>query len=173
MHNRWQFFDSNHDAKRLFRWPLKPKAKGGGMSELKNPWRKFIPTMTSLTHMVARCLQKKDDEPPILVLRRVHPIECMRVMGWDLEHYSCSPFCYARTPGEEKEHFLDADLLQDLVGNAWCAWTFTAIKIALLGSINWQVAKQKTEEFRASRVRRGAGDKDMIYVPTILYGSSP
>ena len=123
--NRWTYFDSNHDAKRLFRWPAKPK-KDGTMTALKCPWRTYIPTLTSLTHMVARCLVKVDEDEPTLVLRRVHPIECMRVMGWDLEHFRNPPFGWYGVPGEHKEHLLDDSLLQDIAGNAWTAWTYTA-----------------------------------------------
>ena len=49
------------------------------------------------------------------ILQRVHPIECFRAMGWDLEHFKdmATPFKYV---GDE---FIDADLLQNLIGNAW------------------------------------------------------
>ena len=136
--DEWTFFDTNHDAKRLFRWPLKVQ-KGNTMSSLKCPWRTYIPTLTALSNIVARKLSWHGQEEK-LTLRRVHPLECMRVMGWDLEFFKESPFKFAKLPSEEREHFLDSDLLGDMVGNAWCAWTYTAIKIALCGAINWKAA---------------------------------
>ena len=122
--DRHTFFDANHDCKRLFRWPRKEKKRGEGFTDLKNPWRPFIPTMTGLSNIACRVLRRSPEPngPPILTIRRVHPMECMRVMGWDLEFFTQGRFGTVRVPGEEKEHCVDADLLQDMVGDAWCAW---------------------------------------------------
>ena len=144
--DKWEYFDTNHDAKRIFRWPLKPNKKGE-MSKLKCPWRLYIPTFTALSNVVARQLHTVPGQDAILILRHVHPIEAMRVMGWDLEHYRDGPFKWVHVPGDPKQVFLDADLLGDLVGNAWCAWTFCSIKIALAGAAPWQKLFQMRKSF--------------------------
>ena len=172
--DRWQFFDSNHDCKRLFRWPRKEKKKkktdeDDGFTDLKNPWRPFIPTMTALSNMVARVLRSDDSGgEPKLTIRRVHPLECMRVMGWDLPFYAEGPFGTYKVPGESKDAFIDADLLGDMVGNAWCAWTFAAIKIALVGCIDWKEAMEKTNRWKQagcpSPATAGLQDKQICVV---------
>ena len=60
------------------------------MGLIRNPWRKACPTFTGLSRVVARL---HDPEGQIYI-HRVHPLEQMGMMGWDLQMYAggASPF---------------------------------------------------------------------------------
>ena len=73
-------------------------------------------------------------------LARVHPLEQMRMMGWDLPFYKdcVSPF-----------HVISDAELSSLAGNMWSAFTYLAIEVSLAGSIPWSEAidvDAKTED---------------------------
>ena len=65
-------------------------------------------------------------------------MECMRLQGWDMGFWKdhASPFCADFTP----------DNLQAMAGNMWNAFSFTRIKIAACGCVDWAKAEKLMEE---------------------------
>ena len=62
----------------------------------------------------------------------------MRLQGWDMAFWKdeASPFCADFTP----------DNLQAMAGNMWNAFSFTRIKIAACGCVDWAKAVKLMEE---------------------------
>ena len=119
----WEWFDTNHTVERSLRWPV-PEG-----SEIHNPWKPRIPTMTALTSMVGRKVTLEGKK----VLHHLHGLEAMSLIGWDLGFWKGgeSPFGKASAPN------ITPELLQDLAGNAWSAFAFTPIAIAAFGAVPW------------------------------------
>ena len=143
--NRWEFFDANHTAKRLFHWPLSVLKKTGEFSKLTSPWRRHAPTFTALSVMVKR-MQRSDGS---IELQRIHPLECFRMMGWDMQMWKDGESPFKTQCVGNVQRCIDSDVLMDLCGNAWCLWSFVSIKIALAGAINWTQAVRLRSAFLA------------------------
>ena len=80
----------------------------------------------------------------MLLIKRVHPLECMRLQGWDLAFWKDekSPF---------STHF-KADDLQDFAGNMWNAFSYLRVKIAAVGCVDWGRAEEMKAAEKAKEV---------------------
>ena len=140
----WTFFDSNHSIERTLRWPPKVIAKTKKVQPLRNPWKTVAPTFTAGSKIVARKLHKVGDEPAFLEMKRVHPLEQMRMNGWDLSFWADgqSPFYVDQ---------ITAELVADMAGNMWNGWSFMAVEIATAECCDWSEAKRLTSEMREKK----------------------
>ena len=95
---------------------------------LRNPWKVKIPTLTASCKICCR----KQFPTGVLELRRVHPLECLRLQGWDLGMWSgdVGPIKSLGGPWGPEE-------LQDLAGNMWNAFSYTRVKMATAGAVDW------------------------------------
>jgi hypothetical protein len=77
---------------------------------MRNPWKDKIPTFTTTSNIMCRKVLSSGQ----LVLRRIHPLECLRLQGWDMSMWSetVPPIRALGGPWGQEE-------LQDLVGNMW------------------------------------------------------
>ena len=133
--NEWQFFDALHSFERTFRWPCKPE-------DLRNPWQRIMPTLCAESSFVCR---KKHTDGSVAV-KRLHGLEAMWVIGWDKAFWKdgASPF--------SNDDRVTPELLTDLAGNAWSAFSFLPVAIATLACAPWeqynaaQAARPATEE---------------------------
>ena len=133
--NEWQFFDALHSFERTFRWPCKPE-------DLRNPWQRIMPTLCAKSSFVCR---KKHTDGSV-ALKRLHGLEAMRVIGWDKAFWKdgVTPF--------SNDDRVTPDLLTDLAGNAWSAFSFLPVAIATFACAPWeqynaaQAARRPTEE---------------------------
>jgi hypothetical protein len=133
--NEWQFFDALHSFERTFRWPCKPE-------DLRNPWQRTMPTLCAKSSFVCR---KKHTDGSV-ALKRLLGLEAMRVIGWDKAFWKdgVSPF--------SNDDRVTPDLLTDLAGNAWSAFSFPPVAIATFACAPWgqynaaQAARRPTEE---------------------------
>ena len=144
--NEWEFFDALHSFERTFRWPCKPE-------DLRNPWQRIMPTLCAKSSFVCR---KKHTDGSV-ALKRLHGLEAMRVIGWDKAFWKdgASPF--------SNDDRVTPDLLTDLAGNAWSAFSFLPLAIATLACAPWeqynaaQAARPATEEQNVVGQDTGAG----------------
>ena len=132
--NEWQFFDAFHSFERTFRWPCKPE-------DLRNPWQTVMPTLCAKSSFVCR---KKHTDGSVAV-KRLHGLESMRVIGWDKAFWKdgASPF--------SNDDRVTPELLTDLAGNAWSAFSFLPVAIATLACAPW-------EQYNAAQDREGELD---------------
>ena len=116
---KWLFFDSNHSFERVFRWPL---VVG---QELRSPWKDHVPTMTGQSSLAGR--RKKEGN---MELKKLHGLEAMRLIGWDLGHWKnhASPFIDSSDTG------ITPELLNNMAGNAWSSFSYSPLAIVALGS---------------------------------------
>lgn len=114
----WEFFDSHHSFERLLNWT----SACGDVTELKSPWKRYVPTMVGTSSIACRCLQGGN-----LIFKELHGLEAMRLIGWDLGHWknNQNPFGNASVTPE---------LLVDMAGNAWSSFQFLPIAIAGFGA---------------------------------------
>ncbi|CAK0796241.1 unnamed protein product, partial [Prorocentrum cordatum] len=118
---RWEFFDVNRTLERTFKYP--PKQKRG---QLTNPWKEWVPCMTGHSCFVGRIMDANGDT----MMKRIHGLEAMQLMGWDLSFYKdgVAPFWQERvTP----------DVLVDLAGNARSAFSVAPLFVASMGRAPW------------------------------------
>jgi hypothetical protein len=95
-------------------------------AKLRNPWRSTVPTIAASSKMIVRCCTSSSID-----VRMFHPVEAMRVAGWDLDHWADGPAFWNRD--------MDWELLNSLAGNAFSAFAFTPVlsaSLAALGSTN-------------------------------------
>ena len=139
----WQFFDANHSIERTLRWPPSVSAKTQKAQPLRNPWKECAPTFTAGSKIVARKWHQISDGPGFLELKRVHPLELMRMNGWDLSFWrdQTSPFSDSVSP----------ELVSDLAGNMWNGWSYMVMEIALAGCCDWSEACRLTSEYRKKK----------------------
>ena len=129
--NVWEFFDANCDAVRVFRLDS-PGDK------IPSPWRRIMPTLVASSQVVGRILHKKDGEAePQLEVKKIHGLEAMRLMGWDLNMYSDGDAFGMREDGSGRDDSQSPELLSSLAGNAWCCWHTVPLVLAVLGSVTW------------------------------------
>ena len=123
--------------------PKTTKGEDLSIELLRNPWKVKIPTLTASCKICCR----KQSPTGVLELRRVHPLECLRLQGWDLGMWSGDvvPIKSLGGPWGPEE-------LQDLAGNMWNAFSYTRIKMAAVGAVDWvevnrrKAAKQLEDE---------------------------
>lgn len=116
--NTWEFFDTNHTFERNFRYPWTEE-----QSQPRNPWKRWVPTLTTASSMVCRVQHSGESE---VIFKRLHGLECMRLIGWDLGHFkNGSPFA---------DGVVTPELLADLAGNAWSAFAYLPLAIAAFGA---------------------------------------
>ena len=128
-------FDALYSFERTFRWPCKPE-------DLRNPWQRIMPTVLAKSSFVCR---KKHTDGSVAV-KRLHGLEAMRVIGWDKAFWKdgASPF--------SNDDRVTPDLLTDLAGNAWSAFSFLPVAIATFACAIWehrnaaQAARPATEK---------------------------
>lgn len=121
----WSFFDTNHTFERSFRWPL------GEGEELRNPWKPFIPTLTGSSAIICR----KHNFDGSVVLKRLHGLEAMRVIGWDHSFWKGGVSPFLGSGGGVSP--VTPELLSDLAGNAWSAFGFLPLVVASFGAAPW------------------------------------
>ena len=147
----WHFFDANHSIERALRWPPSINSKTKKASPLKNPWKLCAPTFTAGAKIGARKLHQVEgsNEVSFLEIKRVHPLEQMRMNGWDLSFWAggLSPFSDTVSP----------ETVADLAGNMWNGWSYMAAEIAVAGCCDWVKARRLTDEVRMKE--REAADK--------------
>ena len=114
--NEWQFIEANSSLERNLRYP---PAAGKAIS---SPWTTTCRTFTSLSKVVIR----KRDADGKITIRQLHPIEQMRMIGWDLGHWRRGPQLWSSS--------VDPPLLGSLAGNAFSAFAFTPLWSASLGA---------------------------------------
>ena len=129
------FFDANHSAERTFRWPPK-MGKDKKLLPIKNPWRTSCPTFTALSRIVMRRQVAGADT----VIKRLHPLEQMRMMGWDLQMYDRGKPPFARAMMTEAD-------LANLAGNMWSGFTFIVTEISLAGRVPWEQTVRDNQVF--------------------------
>ena len=110
-----QFVDLNKSLERLIGFPP--------ASEIRDPWRRALPTITSNSKMILR--DAKQDGG--ISIRCVHPVELMRVVGWDLSHW--------HTEFEAMDHGLRGETLISLAGNAFSAFALAPLLVASLSAL--------------------------------------
>ena len=78
-------------------------------------------------------------------VKRIHPLECMRLQGWDLAHWKDhkSPFCQG----------FGSDDVQKLAGNMWNMFSYARIKIAAVGCVDWELVDELVQSWELE-VRR-------------------
>ena len=111
------------------------------------------PTFTALSRTVVRHTKASGE----VTLARVHHLEQMRMMGWDIPFYKdcVSPF-----------HSISDVELSSLAGNMWSAFTYLAIEVALAGCIPWAEAMDvdaKTDESSKSKSENDDEDEGSGY----------
>ena len=127
----WDFFGANHDMTRVFRLDQDTDTKE--QKQVPNPWKPVCPTFLGSSTIVARCLGADNS----VFIKRLHGLEAMRFMGWDLGMYkNDTAFTSGVTP----------ELLSNMAGNAWCQWHFIPLMLACGGSIDWSKAKQDLQK---------------------------
>ena len=110
--NLWQYFDCNMSLERAFGWPPQKKQK------LKNPWKvSEVPCQTGSAVMAARKVHLDGTK----TLRRVHGLEALRLLGWDIP-------LWGRHNSMEIPH-LSNDVLCSMAGNGWSAWHFMPLLV--------------------------------------------
>ena len=100
-----------------------------GKRRVTNPWRTDIPTLVGSSIICGRVVRPGSSEP---TFRRVHGLEAMRLMGWDLCMYA------GGQAFDDKDQ--SPELLQSLAGNAWCQWHCVPLLLSVLGSVDWAKA---------------------------------
>lgn len=112
----WEFYDCQMQL------PWKVRSA----EEPRSPWRTHCPTIAGSSKIAIRKLVGDT-----LTLRLMHPIEMMRVMGWDLDHWANGPRVWSDV--------ITPDLVTSLAGNAFSAFAFTPLFSAALGSMGAHV----------------------------------
>lgn len=115
---KWEWFDTNHTFERNFRYPWTEEKP-----DPRNPWKSWVPTLTVASAIVGR----KVGADGVEEFKKLHGLEAMRLMGWDLGHYRGGNPC--------NDGVTTPDLLCDLAGNAWSAFGFLPIAIAAFGAV--------------------------------------
>ena len=113
-----------------------------------------MPTLTPVCKIMCRRMLETGQ----LVLRRVHPLECLRLQGWDLAMWSPDT-----PPVKALGGPWGMERLQDLAGNMWNAFSYTRVKMALAGAVDWDKVKQLKEARVAKKAPRddaGFSDSD-------------
>ena len=85
--------------------------------------------------------------PASKFIRRIHGIEAMRLLGWDL---SC---WYGDTTSTR------FDTLCNMAGNAWSAWHFLPFITAVLTSVPWVEVVAEDEAMKAEKAKKEEEDK--------------
>ena len=65
--------------------------------------------------------------PAGVLVKKLHGLEAMRVIGWDLGH------CKGKSLFESQD--VTSDLLRNMAGNVWSAFTFIPLAIASFGAV--------------------------------------
>jgi hypothetical protein len=112
--NDWQFYDCQMQ--------LPWKVRMGSSEVVHSPWRTVCPCIAGSSKIIVRKLCHGT-----LVLRLLNPIECMRIMGWDLDHWKnqVAPWSDNVTPS----------LVMSLAGNAFSAFAFTPVFSSAVGAV--------------------------------------
>lgn len=156
--NQWEFFDCNNDLLRVFRLDRdadeneqaeqqgsdkkgndkkdKKKQNGPTWKTPACPWRATIPTLVASSIIACRKVVVDEEGQQKQITKRLHGLEMMRLMGWDLSMY--------RNGDAFPEENQTPALLQSLAGNAWCQWHFLPFATAVLGAVDWAEAKRVT-----------------------------
>ena len=122
------------------RWP----AVDG--KSLRNPWKLYLPTLTATSVMV--CRFRKDGAT---TFKRLHGLEAMRCIGWDLGHFQDGTLSSQ----------VDYGLLCDLAGNAWSSLAFLPVAMAAFGAAPW--GSFATEEDHIKKDKPGKDtDEDLV-----------
>ena len=81
------------------------------------------------------------------MIRRIHPLERLRLQGWDMSMWSetVPPIRALGGPRGQEE-------LQDLVGNMWNAFSYTRVKVAAVGAVDWK----SVQACKAARAKQQA-----------------
>ena len=51
------------------------------------------------------------------------------------------------------------ELLTDLAGNMWNAWSYLSLEIAFAGAVNWEKAHEFSSKIRASKREKAKGKR--------------
>ena len=145
----WEFMDANHSLERTLRFPPARCPKTKEMKPLRNPWKTVAPTFTAGSKIAARKWHVTGSDPTVcsLEVRRLHPLELMAMNGWGVSFWkdSRNPFADSVSP----------EVVSDMAGNMWNAWSYMCIEMALAGCCNWTEASRRTA---LHRLKHG-GDK--------------
>ena len=146
--NMWECFDASHDMIRIF-------SLDSPSEKLPNPWKRVMPTLVASSQIVGRVLRVVGDggADPQVEVKRVHGLEMMRLMGWDLNMYRNGDAFGTGADGSDDSQ--TPELLASLAGNAWCMWHTVPLMLAILGSVNWADATRQSST-RALQLRRRA-----------------
>ena len=93
--------------------------------------------------MARKLHQLNGSNETFLEIKRVHPLEQMRMNGWDLSFWAdgLSPLSETITP----------ELVTDLAGNMWNGWSYMCVEIAAAGCCDWAEARRITTEMRKAK----------------------
>ena len=150
----WEFFDANADAVRVFRLDS-PSDK------VPNPWKRVMPTLVASSQVVGRILRKVDGEAePQLEMKKLHGLEAMRLMGWDLNMYHDGDAFGGLGDGQGRDDTQSPELLSSLAGNAWCCWHTVPLVIAVFGSVNWALVTRGSTARSLQLKRRATTDSE-------------
>lgn len=119
-----QAIDLNESLKRLLQWPV------SDVSALHNPWR--YPLMGTLTSCSKYCVRKLMPSNE-LTCRLFREVELMRIIGWDLDDWSCG--------GEAIQNgTLSEDTFRSLAGNAFSGYAFATVCAAAMACLRLLVS---------------------------------